>query len=177
MPFQGQGLALLFPRYRTARQATTTHVRIAQPTMDSVPARLFPPGQRAIQKHTNASSREPTGGQARCEAVMAPDEKGSAERGNALQSGGQANVSSAIHHTLAALREEEESRHLDAQKKAGQRGRASLAWSYSNPAHDAHVMSMASSCSTALPAPVSSCRRSQMRTPQEQAQAQPPELI
>src|SRR6266699_1170011 len=97
--------------------------------------------------------------------------------GGALQSGGQANVSSAIHHTLAALRAQEESRHLDAQKKAGQRGRASLAWSYSNPAHDAHVMSMALSCSTALPAPVSSCRRSQMRTPQEQAQAQPPELI
>jgi len=108
---------------------------------------------------------------------MAPDGKGSAERGNALQSGGQPNVSSAIHQALAALRAQEESRHLDAQKKAGRRGRASLAWSYSNPAHDAHVMNMASSYSTALPAPVSSCRRSQMRTPQEQAQAQPPELI
>jgi hypothetical protein len=123
----------------------------------------FPPVQIAIPKHIKASSREPTGGQTRCEVVREQERKESAERGTVSQSRRQANLNSEIRRAVTISRVQEESRKGYTRKRDVQKERASLAWICSNPAHHGRVTSTALSCSTALLDRRSSRRRNQMR--------------
>ena len=101
--FQGRGLVLLLWWRRAIRKATTTHVTIAQLTLNPVCAKRFPPIQMTIPKHTNASSRQPTGGQTRCEGVTKLGRKRLAVRDKVLESPGQANLDSEPRTARIAL--------------------------------------------------------------------------
>jgi hypothetical protein len=62
-----------------------------------------PPAWTAIPEHTNPSSREPTGGQTKCEEAGEAVGRRWAERENALRCCGQMNLRREIHRTLSVL--------------------------------------------------------------------------
>ena len=124
-------------------------------------------------KHTNAYSRETTGGQTRCEEAGKPGSRRWAERGNGQRCCEQRNLGHGIPKMLPSLRIRRVRTIRHAQTKAAQKERASSAWSCSNPDHGGRAMSNASTCSTASPVPASSRPRSQMRTLRERVRGSP----
>ncbi len=120
-----------------------------------------------MSKHTNASSREPTGGLIRREGATGLERSGSAERGNGPQSRDWRNLPRETCQSLAALRTQEESRKRHAWRRAAQKEHAAMAWFCSNPERDDRVTSTTSNCNTASPVRASSRHRSQMHRPRE----------
>jgi hypothetical protein len=137
----------------------------------------FPLQQRHDSEHTNACSRETTGGQTRCGEAGRPGGRRWAERGNAQRCREQRNRGHGTPKMLPSLRGRRARTIRHAQMKAAQKERASLAWSYSNPDHGGRATSNASTCSTASPVLASSRPRSQMRTLLERLRGSPQRMV
>src|SRR6266853_2017976 len=144
--------------------------------MDFVFSQLFTPVETGVRKHTNASSREPTGGRTRCEVAGEPECRGLVAHGNAPQSRRRWNPEREIYQSLAALPIQGESRKRHARRTAAQRERVPLAWSCSNPGRDDHATSTALNRSTASPVQASSWHRNRRHTPRERPRT-PPERM
>jgi hypothetical protein len=128
----------------------------------------FPSSKDNDFEHTNACSRETTGGQPRCEEARKPGSRRWAERGNGQRCCEQGKLGHQIPKMLPSLRRRGARTIRHAQIKAAQKERASSAWSYSNPDHGGRAMSNASTCSTPSRVLASSWPRSQMHTLREQ---------
>jgi len=137
---------------------------------------MVPPVETGMPKHTNASSREPTGGLTRREGAMGPERSGSAERGNGPQSRDWRHLLRETCQSLAAMRIQGESSKRHARRQAAQTERASMAWFYSNPERDGRATSTTSNCNTASPVRASSRHRSQMHKRRERLPVPPEKL-
>ena len=118
------------------RGETRPRTFFAQGGLTVVISQILPPARTPIPEHTNPLSREPTGGQTRCEEAGEPMSRRWAERGNALRWWRQMNLRREIHRTLSVPRPRQASTECHAQTTAAQKERASLASSCSNPDHD-----------------------------------------
>ena len=163
--FQGLALALRLLKHKIIRQAPATGCSRTQ--YGSEISRVFPSSKDNDSEHTNACSRETTGGQTRCEEAGKLGSRRRAGRGNGQRCSEQRNLGDGIPKMLPSLRKRRARTIRHAQTKAAQRERASSALSYSNPDHGGRAMSNASTCSTASPVLASSRPRSQMRTLRE----------
>jgi hypothetical protein len=144
--------------------------------MDFVFSQIVPPVETGMSKHTNASSREPTGGLTRREGAMGPERTGSAERGNGPLSQDWTNLLRETCQSLAALRTQEERRKRHEGRRAAQKEHASMAWFCSSPEHDDRVTSTTSNCNTASPVRASLRHRSRMHRPRERLPVPPEKL-
>ena len=136
-------------------------------------SRTPPPVEIAIPRHTNASSREPTGGQTRFEEAEKRVSSRWVERGNALRLCGQTNPHLDSRQTTLVPQPRQVSTARRVPTRAVRKERASLASSCSNPCRDDRAKSRAWSYSTASLAHSSSGRRSRTHTPSERRQSPP----
>jgi hypothetical protein len=137
---------------------------------------MLPPVETGTPKHTSASSREPTGGQTRCEEAVRPERWELAERDNVLQSGVQKSLERENCQRPTALRTQVESGKRHASRRVEQKERASPAWSCSTPLHDDRATRTPSNRSTASPVRALPDRRSRMHIPRGRLPARPEEL-
>jgi hypothetical protein len=138
---------------------------------------MLPPVETDMPKHTNASSREPTGGLTRCEGAVGLERSGLAERGNVPQSRDRGYLWREICQSLAALPVQGESKKRHARKTAAQKERVPLAWFCNNPARDDRATSTALNRSTSSPVPASWWHRSRRHTPREQLRVPPERMV
>jgi len=128
-------------------------------------------------KHTNARSRETTGGQTRFEEARTPGSRRWAGRGIARRGCEPRNLSQRPRSTPAQARIRRGQRTRRDQAKAAQKSRASLAWSCSNPDPGDGATSNAPIYSTASPVPASSRHYSRIHTLREQLPARPERFV
>jgi hypothetical protein len=94
--------------FQAERGEKGLHAQIGRCNMDFVFSQTVPPVETGMSKHTNASSREPTGGLTRREGATRSERSGSAERGNGPQSQDWRNLLRETCQSLAAMRTQEE---------------------------------------------------------------------
>jgi hypothetical protein len=143
--------ALWSQKNRATGRAAKASALVAQRKMESKCARV-PPVEMNKSKHTDASSRNATGGQIRCEGVTESERTGSVGRGNALRSHPPKNPLCPVRRGPSARPAPRTKMKPCGQTQASHTGRASLAWSCSNHDRGDRGKSTASSHSIALPA-------------------------
>ena len=169
--FQGLALALRLLKHKIIRRAPATGRSRTQ--YGSEILRVFPSSKDNDSKHTNACSRETTGGQTRCEEAGRPGSRRWAERDNGRRYFEQRNLGHGIPKMLPSLRIRRARTIRPAQMKAAQKERASSAWSYSNTDRGGRARRNASTCSIASPVLALSPPRSQMRILRERVRGSP----